>query len=268
MGERKPLVSVIIPCYNAERTLKAAVDSALAQCRDVPLEIILIDDGCTDGSRRVMESCERTACEGTGDERPTRVLVIRNEKSKGAAAGRNAGVQAARGKYAAFLDADDMWTEGKLKAQVALLEEAQSAGELCPLCCTARELITSDGKDTGRVIPVRQRISYRQLLSHNSINCSSVLLPIGIAREFPMEHEDSHEDYITWLKVLKKYGSAAGINRPYLKYRLSAGGKSGSKLKSARMTYTAYRYAGFGRIRAALLFVSYALHGVWKYVRA
>ena len=51
--------------------------------------------------------------------------------------------------------------------------------------------------------------------------------------EFPMEHDDSHEDYITWLKILKKYGPAVGIDRPYLKYRLSEGGKSRNKLKSA-----------------------------------
>ena len=48
-----------------------------------------------------------------------------------------------------------------------------------------------------------------------------------------MEHDDSHEDYITWLKVLRKYGYAVGIDKPYLKYRLSEGGKSRNKLKSA-----------------------------------
>ena len=85
------------------------------------------------------------------------------------------------------------------------------------------------------------------------------------ALEFPMEHEDSHEDYIAWLKILGKYGPAAGINEPLLRYRLSAGGKSGNKLKSARMTFLVYRYMGFGKVKAAACFLSYALHGVWKY---
>ena len=83
-----------------------------------------------------------------------------------------------------------------------------------------------------------------------------------------MEHEDSHEDYIAWLKILGKYGPAAGINEPLLRYRLSAGGKSGNKLKSARMTFLVYRYMGFGKVKAAACFLSYALHGVWKYARA
>ena len=87
------------------------------------------------------------------------------------------------------------------------------------------------------------------------------------ALEFPMEHEDSHEDYIAWLRLLKKYGCACGVNEPLLKYRLSGKGKSGSKLKSAGMTFRVYRYMGFGWGQSLLCFVSYALHGVWKYRR-
>ena len=133
------------------------------------------------------------------------------------------------------------------------------------LCSTGRELMSSDGSSTGRTIPVKEKVTYRELLKHNSINCSSVVLRRDVACEFPMEHDNSHEDYITWLKILRKYGCAAGINKPYLKYRLSEGGKSRNKLKSAAMTYNVYRYAGYGRIRSCIFFCSYAVHGVWKY---
>ena len=85
------------------------------------------------------------------------------------------------------------------------------------------------------------------------------------ALAFPMEHDDSHEDYITWLRILRKGGFAAGINRPYLKYRLSEGGKSRNKLKSAAMTYQVYRYVGYGPLKSLFFFASYALHGIWKY---
>lgn len=125
--------------------------------------------------------------------------------------------------------------------------------------------MSPEGKDLKKYIPVKERITYAELLKHNSINCSSVLLLREVALEFPMEHDDSHEDYITWLKILKKYGHATGINRPYLKYRLSQGGKSRNKVKSARMTYQVYRYVGYGPMKSACFFVSYALHGVWKY---
>ena len=106
------------------------------------------------------------------------------------------------------------------------------------------------------------------MLHQNWINCSSAVMKTEIAKEFPMEHEEGHEDYILWLQILSKYQKACGLNEPLLKYRLSSGGKSGNKLKSAGMTYHAYRYSGFGRVRSAWYFCCYAVHGIWKYFRA
>ena len=244
----KPQVSVIMPVYNGEKYIKQAVESVFAQ--KVATELLVIDDGSTDHTEKVL-----SAYEGREDFR-----YLKNKENMGAARSRNRGVQEARGEYIAFLDADDWWEKGKLTAQLELLEKTGYV-----LCSTGRELMKADGTDTGRYIPVKEKILYRDLLKHNSINCSSVVIRREAALEFPMEHDDSHEDYITWLKVLRKYGCAAGINKPYLKYRLSEGGKSRNKLKSAAMTYRVYRYAGYGRIWSGIFFVSYAVHGVWKY---
>lgn len=245
---KKPLVSVIMPVYNGAKYIKQAVDSVYNQ--DVPLELIVIDDGSTDETKAVLRRYMKRS-----DFR-----YLFNEKNMGAAGSRNRGVKEASGEYVAFLDADDWWENGKLAEQIRVMEESG-----CVLCSTGRELMNSDGSSTGRYIPVKQRVTYKDLLRHNSINCSSVLLRRETALEFPMEYDDSHEDYITWLKVLKKYGNAVGINKPYLKYRLSEGGKSRNKLKSAKMTYKVYRYSGYGRMKSLLFFVSYALNGVWKY---
>lgn len=241
-------VSVIIPAYHCAGTLRQALDSALLQ--DVPLEILVLDDCSGENIEAIVKEY--------GEE--PRLLYVKNEKNLGAAATRNKGVALASGDYVAFLDADDWWEKGKLKAQIELL---QKTGDV--LCCTGRELISPDGKNTGKYIPVKEKITYRELLKHNSINCSSVLLRRDVALEFPMEHEDSHEDYITWLKVLKKYKTASGINWPFLKYRLTGQGKSGNKLKSAGMTFKVYRYMGFGPVKSIFCFLSYALHGLWKY---
>lgn len=241
----EPVVSVIIPAYNSADTIGLTLDSALAQ--EVPLEIIVIDDCSTDGLEDLMTAY------------PT-VTYVKNERNLGAAKSRNRGVAMARGQYVAFLDADDQWAEGKLKKQLAALDRTGTV-----LCATARELLTPQGQPTGKIIPVRETITYRDLLKHNCINCSSAVLRTDVAKQFPMDHEDSHEDYILWLRILRQYGTACAVNEPLLKYRLSNTGKSGSKLKSAKMTFRVYRYMGFGPVKSLLCFCSYAIHGVAKY---
>ncbi len=241
-------VSVVIPAYNCSKTISRAIDSALAQ--EVPLEVIVINDCSKENLDPVMAAY--------GEDK--RVLYIKNEQNMGAAASRNKGVCLAKGRYVAFLDSDDYWEPHKLRKQLTVTENTGAV-----LCCTARELMTPEGKLTGRVIPVKSRITYRDLLKQNSINCSSVLIRTDVAKEFPMEHEDSHEDYIMWLKVLKKYGFACAINEPLLKYRTSNTGKSGNKFHAAAMTFKVYRYMGFGMVKSCACFISYAFHGVLKY---
>ena len=102
-----PLVSCIIPVYNGERFLGAAVDSVLAQTRQ-PVEIIIVDDGSTDGTPALVARY--------GD----RVRSIRQENA-GPAAARNAGLALATGAVIGFLDADDLWLPGKLAVQMTEL---------------------------------------------------------------------------------------------------------------------------------------------------
>lgn len=244
----EPLVSVVIPAYNCAEIIGRAIDSALAQ--EVALEIIVVDDHSDDALKAALEPYLQNPA----------VIYLRNPEKLGASGSRNLGVSRARGTYVAFLDADDYWRPGKLKKQ---LQAMKATGAV--LCCTARELMDPRGVSLGKVIPVKEHITYRELLKHNSISCSSVLIKTPVAREFPMDHEDSHEDYIMWLRVLEKYGFACGINEPLLVYCHSTTGKSGNKLRSAAMTFKVYRYMGFGPIKSCLCFCSYAFQGVKKY---
>ena len=106
-----PLVSIIIPCYNAEPWLAAAVESALGQTWPAT-ETIVVDDGSRDGS---------LALARTFEPRGVRVLAQAN---RGAAAARNAGLAAARGAFIQFLDADDLLAPDKLAAQMRVLVPA------------------------------------------------------------------------------------------------------------------------------------------------
>jgi len=111
MTSAGPLISVVIPAYNSERTIADTVHSALAQ-EDVRVEVLVVDDGSIDNTVAVAESI--------GD---TRVRVI-SKVNGGAPSARNAGIAEAKGEWVALLDADDLWVTHKLKTQLAALNAA------------------------------------------------------------------------------------------------------------------------------------------------
>lgn len=251
---KKFRVSVVMPVYNGASVIGRAIESVQAQ--QVPLELIVIDDCSADQTPKIVRSYQKY-WETLEDKE---LIYIKNENNLGAAASRNIGVSQAKTPWIAFLDADDWWMPDKLTRQLALLKRTS-----CVLCSTARELMDSKGKSLHKVIHVKETISYKDLLFHNSVNCSSVVVRTAAIRKFPMQYEDSHEDYITWLKILKAYGPACAIDEPLLKYSYSGGSKSGNKLKSAMMTFKVYRYMDFNIVSSVLMFISYAFHGILKY---
>ena len=102
-----PVISLIIPVYNKEKYLTKCLTSIEQQDIDKKeLEVILVNDGSTDGSRKL--------CEEFAANKPYISLI--NKENGGVSSARNVGIAAARGKYIAFLDADDSLTQGSLKA--------------------------------------------------------------------------------------------------------------------------------------------------------
>jgi glycosyltransferase involved in cell wall biosynthesis len=120
-----PRVSVVIPCYNAERYIAATLRAVLAQA-GAELEVIVVDDGSKDGSAALVE------------REFAQVRLIRRANA-GVAAARNAGIAAATGDWIAFCDADDIWLPGKLAAQF----QAIGAAPDCRMSYTAWEVWTS-----------------------------------------------------------------------------------------------------------------------------
>ncbi|MGN0204482.1 MAG: glycosyltransferase family 2 protein [Coprococcus sp.] len=241
-------VSVIIPVHNGAAYILKALESVLLQ--NVPLEIIIVDDGSTDDLMSVLAPFLIKP----------EIHLIRNMRNIGVAESRNKGVRAARGTYVAFLDCDDWWEPQKLIKQLDLMKKTGSV-----LCATGRRLITPSGEPTDKIIGVKEKLTYRDLLFQNPINCSSVVIKRDVAVSFPMSHDECHEDYIMWFQILKQYKRACAINEPLLNYRLSNTGKSGNKFKSARMTFRVYRHMGFGILKSLVCFAGYAINGVRKY---
>lgn len=103
------LVSVIIPTWNRCEPLKEAIDSVLRQ-KEVPYELLVIDDGSQDGTRAMI----------TAEYPEIRYFYFPNA---GPAAARNRGIEQAHGEWLAFLDSDDRWQSGKLRAQLDFFQE-------------------------------------------------------------------------------------------------------------------------------------------------
>lgn len=140
-------VSVVIPCYNAERYLARAVESVLAQTRPAD-EVIVVDDGSTDGSAALARGFGGT------------VRAV-SQPNGGVAVARNQGLALARGRWVAFLDADDEWFPHKLERQVAALE---ASPDLRWCACNA-ELVAEGGRRPGHVEPAARR----WLAAHGSL---------------------------------------------------------------------------------------------------
>lgn len=121
-NSQAPLISCIVPVFNGARFLGAALDSIYAQSWR-PLEVIVVDDGSTDGTRDVIADYPRP-------------LTCIRQPNAGAAAARNRGVAAARGDFLAFLDADDLWHPEKLARQMARF----SARPELAMCVTHGEM--------------------------------------------------------------------------------------------------------------------------------
>lgn len=104
------MVSVIIPSYNRAHCIRKSIESVLAQTYD-DIELIIVDDGSTDGTRELVESIN-----------DSRIRYI-YQKNAGACAARNHGIDMANGEFIAFQDSDDIWLPRKLERQMSILQE-------------------------------------------------------------------------------------------------------------------------------------------------
>jgi glycosyltransferase involved in cell wall biosynthesis len=217
-----PAVTVVIPAFNAE----LHIAETLASVRDQTLrgvEVIVVDDGSTDGTLREVE---RFA--GELD------LVIMRQANAGASAARNAGVRRARGRYCAFLDADDLMLPERLAAQMELLDAETDLG------LVHTDLMTFN--ERGIVHKTRRAFSdpcggmvLDRLLLDNFITTSTVMAPkerLIDAGLFNLNRRIS-QDFELWLQMAVRW-KVGFIDRPLVRYRYSPGGLSEDKLATAR----------------------------------
>lgn len=246
MTKPEELVSIIVPVYNAGNYIEDTIAMVKAQTWKA-WELILVDDHSKDDSRERIEHCmamkeddlgrnlqERDAQE---KEPERRIRLIAKKENEGAARARNTGIEAAAGRYIAFLDADDVWMPDKLEKELAFMKEKQAA-----FVFSAYEFGDEKAERTGRVVHVPPVLTYEKALSRTVIFTSTVLLDtVKTGRELIKMPEVKSEDTATWWQLLRSGFTAHGLDEVLAIYRRPSKSLSSNKLEAIRRIWNLYR---------------------------
>lgn len=245
----KGLVSIIMPAYNAAKTIEKSIDTVLKQTYP-NWELIIVDDCSKDDTLRMLEKYNDNS----------KIKVIANEVNSRAAITRNNGLKLAQGQYVAFLDSDDLWTSDKLEKQIAFLNSKKAC-----FVFTAYDCIDENDREMGRVIRVPETISAMKLLSNTIIGCSTVLIDRAQTGDFTFVVGNKREDTFTWHLLLKKGFVAYGMNEIMMHYRVSSSSSSNNKFRMAVEYYKGLKnIARLGFFKRVYYFGLYAFNAFKK----
>jgi len=217
------LCSVIIPVYNAEKYLADTLDSVIGQDY-ADKEIVIVDDCSTDGSADIVKQYQ---------QRVDYIIYHKMELNSGVAVARNTGIRIAKGRFVAFVDSDDIWMPGKLTRQISMFNNKNTP----PLTYTAIKLIDEKGKEIKGKRKVKEKATYNYLLRNTMIATSTVIIDRKVVDSIEMPNRRSAEDYSLWLKLLRDYGPAYGINEVYTAYRKSPTSISANRIGEVKYFY-------------------------------
>ncbi len=214
-GIQNPTVSVVIPTYNRAHIVGRAVKSVLGQTYQ-DWEIVVVDDGSKDDTRAAVEAFHEP-----------RIRFIAHERNQGQCAAWNTGINAARGKYVAFLDSDDEWLPEKLAKSV---EAFGKHDERVGLVYSGKMLLEENGTVLGVRTPTLQGNVHDALLAWDFIgSCTRVVVRRDVLRQvggFDLSLP-SCDDWDLWIRV-SKVSEVAAIEECLVKRYLGPDQLSGS----------------------------------------
>ena len=249
-----PLVSIVTPVYNAARWLPETVAAVRAQTL-TDWEQILVDDGSTDGSLATVEALAA--------EDP-RFRSLRSSGRLGPSAARNLALDAARGRFIAFLDADDLWHPEKLARSVDWMT-THGYGFIYH----DYRHMSHDGALLGPLITGPEVLDFRTLHTRRGHGgCLSVV----IDRErvpgfhFPSNYHITHEDFVGWMSIIRQGENGHRLPADLGRYRLSADSRSSNKRRAVIDTWKIYRtFSHLSLAQAALWWTYYTWNSFWLY---
>lgn len=243
------LVSIVTPAYKAETTIAETIRSVQAQIY-TEWEMLVVDDGSPDNTSSIVSQFA---------EHDPRVRLIRQVNS-GPAMARQTALEQAKGRYVAFLDADDLWLPEKLVWQLDFMSRHRAA-----VSFTSFRRIRPDGGGMGHRIRIPAQLTYRQLLGNTALATSSVIIDRGLVGTFRMTRT-YYDDFVLWLEILKRGHVAYGLDKDLMRYRVMGQSVSRNKGRSARMVWRTYReIERLSLPESAFHFVRYTLNAYRKY---
>jgi glycosyltransferase involved in cell wall biosynthesis len=226
----KPRVSVVIPCFNVEKTIDRAVTSVAAQSA-TPDEVLCVNDGSTDSTGMRLQALQsRFEC--------LNIQIITSPDQRGAASARNTGWNVAKGDYIAFLDADDTWHPNKLFLQIAFMSRVGDAA-------ITGHRVESPRSKSSEFAPTQasfQALTYRQILLSNRLLTPSVVIRNTTSHRFDQSMVRC-EDYLLWCQMIATGSRAFWSPMPLASVHkdfYGEGGLSGSILSMAKWEFIMY----------------------------
>jgi cellulose synthase/poly-beta-1,6-N-acetylglucosamine synthase-like glycosyltransferase len=189
--------------------------------------MIIVDDVSPDNSNEIIEKYSK---------KDSRIKLIKLEKNSGPAVARNRAIQEAKGRYIAFLDADDLWKSEKLEKQIKFMKEKN-----CALSYSIYETMSEEGILHHKYIKPPLKISYNDLLKSNYIGCLTAIYDTQKVGKIYMPLINKRQDYGLWLKILRKSDFAYGIDESLAIYRIMSNSVSSNKLKLLKFNYKLFR---------------------------
>ncbi|MCM1438248.1 MAG: glycosyltransferase family 2 protein [Roseburia sp.] len=248
------LVSIIMPNYNCEKYIGETLNSVMNQTYE-NWELLIVDDCSDDNSLQVI---------GEFMKRDARIKLFVNEKGSGAAASRNRAIREAKGKWIAFLDSDDLWTEDKLEKQVKFM-----ADNGYHFSCTDYEHIDENSNPLNVRVTGPKKVTRHKMFNYCYLGCLTVMYDAELTGLIQIPDTiTKRNDYALWLKI-SKFAVCYRLSGVYAYYRSRKGSLSHqSKLSLIKYHYRLFKNSeGMCAVKALFYTCKNLFHGVFKKLR-